>query len=514
MHSTPSVRVFLVGAGPGDPGLVTLRAAECLGRADLVLYDYLVNPQILALAPEKAERISLGRHGQGKLWSQQEINQKLVTEGRAGRTVVRLKGGDPAVFGRLPEEAHALAEARIPFEIVPGITAALAAASYAAIPLTDRDKASAVALVTGHEGDEKSGEAIDYAALARFPGTLVFYMGVTTATVWSQALMAGGRAGSTPAIIVRRVSWPQQQSIRCRLDEVAGLLDQTRPDKIRPPAIVIVGEVASVDPSLEWFNHRPLFGRKILVTRAADQAGVLRGRLAELGADVLVQPAIEIAPPEDWRPVDAALARLNEFHWVVFSSTNGVRSFMDRLWHFGDVRLIAHAKLAAIGPGTAAELAQWKLKADLSPVEFRAEGLVEHLADALKCHAGPGQPRVLLVRASRGRETLGVGLSEAGALVEEVVAYQSTNVAHADSAVAKTLAAGEIDWVTVTSSAIAKSLVTMFGAELKKAKLASLSPVTSGTLRELGFEPAAEAKHYTMDGVTEAILAAEGSRPR
>jgi uroporphyrinogen III methyltransferase/synthase len=495
MHNHLSPRVYLVGAGPGDPGLVTLRAAECLARADLILYDYLVNPQILALAAERAERISLGRHGHGKLWTQEEINQRLVTEGRAGRHVVRLKGGDPAVFGHLAEEAHALAGAGIPFEIVPGITAALAAASYAAVPLTDRDKASAVALVTGHEGETKSADTLDYAALARFPGTLVFYMGVTTAGVWSRALMAAGRSGDTPAIIVRRVSWPQQRSVRCRLDEVAGLLDQTRADKIRPPAIVIVGDVAAVDPSLEWFNHRPLFGRKILVTRAADQAGVLRGRLAEMGADVLVQPAIEIAPPEDWRPMDGALARLNEFDWVVFSSTNGVRSFLERLWKFGDVRLLSHAKLAAIGSGTAAELAGWKLKADLSPVEVRAEGLVDHLIDALKCHTGPHAARVLLVRASRGRETLAEGLSAAGALVEEVVAYQSTNVVRPDPEVAGALAAGEIHWVTVTSSAIARSLAAMFGAELKKVRLASISPVTSESLRELGYAPAAEARH-------------------
>lgn len=490
-------RVYLVGAGPGDPGLITLRGVECLRRADVVLYDYLANPRILEHAAAQAELICLGGHAEGRIWTQEEVNRRLVAEARAGKTVGRLKAGDPAVFARAAEELAALAEAGVDYEVVPGVTAAVAAASYAGIPLTHRDAASAVALVTGHEAD-KDGPGLDFAALAAFPGTLVFYMGVTTARHWTGALIAAGKPPDTPAAIIRRCSWPDQRTIRCTLATVSDLVAA---EKLRPPALVIVGEAAAMEPAASWFTRRPLFGQTIVLTRPRGQSEPLRGRLAELGADVLVQPAIEIGPPESWQAVDAAIRRLGEFAWLVFSSANGVEHFLGRLLAaHGDVRMLGPIRLAAIGPGTAEALAGYCLKADLLPPEYRAESLADVVAGE-----ATGR-RVLLVRASRGREVLAERLLAAGAVVEQVIAYQSRDVPQADEAIRELLRQGRIAWVTVTSSAIARSLAALFGDDLRRTRLVSISPVTSATLREAGHEPAVEAEVYTVDGLIEAVL--------
>ena len=494
-------KVYLVGAGPGDPALLTLRGAECLRRADVVLFDYLVNPVLVAHCRDQAERICLGKHGGGRIWPQEEINDQLVAFARAGKTVVRLKSGDPAIFARGAEEVERLVREGIEFEIVPGITAALAAGSYAGIPITHRELASAVALVTGHEDPEKHERAVDYAALAKFPGTLVFYMGVTTVRHWAAELMGAGKAANTPVAVVRRCSQADQRTLRTTLGEVAAAVERER---LRPPVIFIIGEVAALAESYGWFEKRPLFGKKILVTRPAHQAAALAGPLTELGAEVLFQPAIEIGPPVDWEPVDAALQRLGEFDWLVFSSSNGVRYLMNRLLAGGrDLRQLGSIKVAAIGPGTAEELLRYHLKADLVPDEFRAESLAGSLVGNAR-----GQ-RFLLARASRGREVLAEELTAAGGNVEQVVVYQSSDVTAVDPQLAELMQAGKIDWVTVTSSAIAKSLRALFGESLKNTKLASISPVTSDTLRELGFEPAVEAKEYTMAGVVEAVLSTE-----
>lgn len=492
--------VYLVGAGPGDPGLITLRGVECLHRADVVLYDYLVNARILQHARRGAELVCLGRHGHGRILSQDEINARAISHARAGKNVVRLKSGDPTIFARAAEEIAALGAARVPFEIVPGITAAMATASYAGIPLTDRDTASAIALVTGQEGDDKQGAPLDMAALAQFPGTLVIYMGVTTAPQWSAALIAAGKSPATSVALVRRCSWPDQLTLRCTLENVAQVLVE---QKIRPPVVAIVGDVAAAEPAVSWFASRPLFGRTVLITRASDQIEPLRERFEELGARTLVQPAIEIAEPADWRPVDEALTRIEQFDWLVFSSANGVRSCMDRLLLSGDVRRLRNTKLAAIGPATAAELRRYCLHADVEPEEYRAESLVATLAP----HARG--KRFLLARASRGREVLRDELIAAGAEVEQVVVYRSTDVSEADPEVLAELEAGRVDWVTATSSAIARSMAALLGDRLRRTRIASISPLTSETLREAGFEPATEAAVYTTEGVIEAILLAE-----
>lgn len=499
-------KVFLVGAGPGDERLVTLRAVEVLARADAVLYDYLVNPAVLRHCRPGAMLISLGQHGRGRVMTQEQINERMAVLVGQSTTVVRLKSGDPVVFGRAAEELQYLAQHGIPFEIIPGVTAGLAAASYAGIPITHRDAASAVALVTGQEDAEKPESALDFAALARFPGTLAIYMGVTTVGHWSAELMAAGKPAATPVAVLRHVSLPDQERISTTLGEVAAVAGQR---KLRPPVVFLVGDVAAEGATRSWFESRPLFGQTILVTRPEDQTDELARPLAELGANVLSQPAIEIRPAADLAAIDRALARLDEFDWLVFSSSNGVRYFLERIFATGrDLRQVGGLKLAAMGPGTAEELERYHLRADAVPKEYRAESLAELLVETMKSggsDSGVGN-RFLLVRASRGREVLGERLKSAGATVEQVVVYESRDVTAPDAEVAKRMAAGQIHWTTVTSSAIARSLAGLFKEDLKRTKLASISPITSGTLRELGYEPAAEAAEYTMGGVVKAIL--------
>lgn len=490
--------VYLVGAGPGDPGLITKRGIDCLARADVVLYDYLVNPLILRHVGDNAEIVCLGRHGSDRILSQTEINEQLLAYAQQGLTVVRLKGGDPAIFARGAEEAEVLSANGIPFEIVPGITAALAAGSHAGIPVTHRELASAVAFITGHEQTEAASK-LDFESLAKFPGTLVFYMGVTTCEEWTAALVEAGKPADTPAAIVRRCSWTDQETILCTLDQVPSELKQRA---LRPPAIVILGEVCQLSGMLSWFEERPLHGQSVLVTRPQEQAFQLCQRLTELGAGCSIQPAISIEPVADWQPIDEALAGIEQFDWLVFSSANGVRFLLERLLaKHGDLRRLSKVKLATIGPRTADELARYHLHSDLAPEQYRAEALAEALsADA------PGN-KFLLASASRGRKVLPEQLTAAGGDVSQIVVYESRDISQPDPNILAALTSDKIDWITVTSSAIARSLVAMFGPDLRRAKLASISPVTSATLKELGYEPAVEAVEYTTEGIVQAILA-------
>jgi uroporphyrinogen III methyltransferase/synthase len=434
--------------------------------------------------------------------SQEEVQERMIAAAKAGNVVARLKGGDPAIFARAAEEVAALEAAGVNYEIVPGVTSAQAASSYAGIPLTHRDAASCVAFVTGQECRDKEGGTLDMEGLARFPGTLVFYMGVTSAPDWSAALTAHGKPGETPVAIVRHASLPQQQTLITTVAQLPGALAA---GKIRPPAIIIVGESVTMRAKVEWFASRPLFGRTVLVTRPVHQADRLVDRFSELGAAVLVQPAIEINEPADWSAADAAIGELSTFEWLVFSSANGVRHFLQRLAHHGlDLRALGKARLAAIGPGTADALAEYHLHADRQPEEFRAESLAESLLPEVR------GKRVLLLRASRGREVLAEILAAGGAEVRQAVVYQSTDVQAADPEISAALGEGRIDWVTVTSSAIARSLVKLFGENLRRAKLAAISPLTAGVLTELGYHATAMAEPYTTKGLVEAILAFEG----
>jgi uroporphyrinogen III methyltransferase/synthase len=362
--------------------------------------------------------------------------------------------------------------------------------------------ASAVAFVTGqqyHENDaDLDNTPLDYRRLAQFPGTLVFYMGVTTAPEWSRALIDAGKSADTPAAVIRRCSWSDQVVRHCTLGEISDVL---APGAMRPPVIVILGPVTEVAEALDWFAKRPLYGRQVLVTRPRDQAASMISQLTELGANVLLQPAIEITDPDDWQPVDEAIENLPSYDWLIFSSANGVRFFLDRLLASQyDVRRLGSVRLAVVGPATAEELQRYKLRADLQPDEYRAEALAAALG------ADVSQRRVLLARASRGREVLAEQLTAAGATVDQIVVYRSSDVTEADEQIVANMRAGKIDFTTVTSSAIARSLVQLFGDDLRKTHLVTISPLTSETLGEQGHEAAGEALEYTTDGVIDALL--------
>lgn len=508
MSTIPTGRVFLVGAGPGDPGLLTLAGARRMSEADVVLYDYLANDALLSHAPPQAERICLGRHGAGKIWKQPQINERMVAEALAGKTVVRLKGGDPSVFGRMAEETAACRAAGIPYEVVPGVTTAVAAGAYAGVMMTDRDRASCVALVTGHDrADQAASGTADFAKLAQFPGTVVVYMGVTTAPRWTEQMIEAGRSPDTPVTIVRRCSLPDQTIVRTTLSQTA---DQIQGGGLRPPLVVVVGDVADTDEAASWFSRRPLFGRTILVTRPAGQGTAMVQRLADLGARVLEQPVIEIAPPHDLTRLDKAIDDLATYDWITFSSRNGVEALLQRMADRGrDARSFGTAKIAAIGPATSSALSAWRLNSDLTPGTYRAEDLADSLAEQA---AGK---RVLLIRASRGREVLSERLRSAGANVEQVIAYESRDATSVDPAILEELAAGKVDWVTVTSSAIARSAASLFGDSIvsaaKAPKFAAISPLTAEALLATGTEAAAVAEQYTADGLIDAILAAESA---
>lgn len=497
-------KVYLVGAGPGDPGLITLKGLECLARADLVLYDGLVNPLLLAHTQARAERTSRCDNPEGRVLKQEEINNHLVEAARAGKTVVRLKGGDPFVFGRGGEEAAALARAGIPFEVVPGVTAAVAASAYAGISLTHRDHASAVAFITGHEDPQKSGSSLDYAALAAFPGTLVFYMGLHRLGAIAEALVAAGKPADTPAAVISRGTTGGQQTVCAAL---SALPAQVRERALHAPSLIIIGDCIRQRDTIAWFEKKPLFGMRVLIPRPVSQAASVVSRLIDLGAQPIVAPTIDIKPPENWADVDRALERIHEFDWLVFTSVNGVQGLLNRLWEMrGDARRIGNAKLAAIGDGTAQALAAFHLHADLVPNSFRAEAL----AEALTPHVG-GR-RVLWVRASRGRDVLPTALRAAGARLEEVVVYRNVDVEQFAPDVLAALEKGEVDWICLSSPSMAQSLARLLSPAARArlgspTRVATISPVTSAAAREAGLPVDAEATTYTWDGLLAVICA-------
>ncbi len=497
-------KVYLIGAGPGDPGLLTLRGLECLQKADIVLYDGLVNPAILDHVRPGTNLLCVGKHGQSRVWTQPEINSAIVQYASQGKCVARLKGGDPAIFARTAEELDRLVEEGISFEVVPGITAAMAAASYAGIPITHRDWASSVAFITGQsqaiDGGGEAEESMDWRALAQFPGTLVFYMGVTSAGAWSQHLIDAGKSPTTPAALVRRCSLPNQEIIHCTLGELSQKIAE-RPN-FRPPVITIVGTVASLGPTFDWFTRRPLFGKTVLITRPENQSQELKREFEELGANVLIQPAIEIEAPESFEALDQAIGRLASYDWLVFTSSNGVRFLMERLRELGqDARALSGLKLACVGPSTSQVLTEYFLHADCVPErDYRAESLVDAMRGRVE------GSRCLWVRGSRGRDVMATGLKELGATVDSVVAYRSVDRKSPDVEVRKHLEQGLVDFTIVTSGSIAGSLTQLFGDLLSRTRLISLSGLTSEALRELGHEVFAEARTASMSDIVSAIV--------
>ncbi|HEU4452288.1 MAG TPA: uroporphyrinogen-III C-methyltransferase [Longimicrobium sp.] len=497
--------VYLVGAGPGDPGLLTVRAAELLARADVLVHDALVSPEIVELAA-RAERIFAGKRGGVRSpLPQDEINALLVDLGRKHEVVVRLKGGDPFVFGRGGEEALALREAGIPFEVVPGVTAGVAAPAYAGIPVTHRGRSASVTLVTGHEDPSKYETELDWAALARGSGTLVFYMSVGKMTENFGRLIEGGRSPDTPAAAIEWGTYPRQRTV---VGTLTTLPEIARAAAIGAPSIVIVGDVVPLREELGWFDRRPLSGKRVVVTRARAQASGFAARLAELGAEVLQLPTIRVEPPADPAPLRRAVDEVESFDWIVFTSANGVERFFAVLAEAGrDARALATVRLCAIGPATAGALEARSLRADLVPDEYVAEAALEALAAAVDL---PGT-RILLPRADIARAALPDGLRARGAEVVEVDAYRTVQDGSGAEEVRRRLDAGEIDLVTFTASSTARSFAELVGTDVGAAKVASIGPITSGTVRELGMRVDVEAKEYTIPGLLDAVRAFYGS---
>jgi uroporphyrinogen III methyltransferase / synthase len=483
------VTVYLVGAGPGDPALMTARSLELIAAADVIIHDRLIPADALDGARADAQVIYAGKEGGGPSASQEEIKALLVAHGAAGREVVRLKGGDPFVFGRGGEEAEALRAAEIEFEVVPGITAGVAAAAYAGIPVTHRDAASAVAFVTGHEDPSKPGSALDWSALAAFPGTLVVYMGVAQLGSIAQRLIAGGRPGSEPAAVIERGTLPGQRVVTGTLESIASAAER---NGIRAPAISLFGPVVALRRELAWFEQRPLAGKMVAVTRARAQASGLASKLRRLGAEVLEAPAIAI------EPIAGPAPEIDRYDLVCLTSANGVTLLFERLAAGGlDARALAGARVAAIGPGTAAALQDHGVIADVVPERFVAEGLVEALGDV-------PVTRALIPRAAQARDTLPDALRRRGAEVDVVDLYETVGEP-LDPAQLQQLA--RADYVTFTSSSTVRFLLESAGGQLDgHARIVSIGPVTSETLREHGLTVDVQASRHDIEGLVEALV--------
>ena len=482
--------VYLVGAGPGDPGLLTARALDLIGRAEVIIHDRLVPEQALAAAPGEAELIDVGKRGGGRSAEQEEINRLLVEHGRE-RMVVRLKGGDPFVFGRGGEEVEALVAAEIPFEVVPGVTAGVAAPAYAGIPVTHRDLASAVAFLTGHEDPAKAESALDWNALAHFPGTLVVYMGVRQLESIARRLIGEGRSPDEPVVVIERGTLPEQRVLEGTLSTLAQL-------GARPPAVVVIGPVAALRSQGSWVERRPLSGVSVAVTRAREQASELASRLRSIGASVIEAPAIRIVP------LEVSLPDLRGYDLVCLTSPNGARLLFDRLAAEGlDARVLAGAKVAAIGPGTATALRSRGILADVVPERFVAEGLVGALAET-------PVKRALVARAREARDILPEALRKRGAEVDVLALYQTVAAPLSEEQLERVRVA---DYVTFTSSSTVRCLLGVLpdGATLT-GRPVSIGPVTSQALRDHGLEPHAEATRHDIDGLIEALVADASAR--
>ncbi|MGA9756134.1 MAG: uroporphyrinogen-III C-methyltransferase [Desulfobaccales bacterium] len=496
--------VYLVGAGPGDPGLITVKGLELLRRADVVVYDQLASPALLQEAPPGAEILYVGKKAGAHAVPQGGINELLVAKARAGLTVVRLKGGDPFVFGRGGEEAEELAAAGIPFEVVPGVTSAVAVPAYAGIPVTHRRYTTLVTFITGHEDPTKEASTIPWAALGQNPGTLVFLMGVKNLAENCLRLIDAGRAAETPAAVIQSGTTLAQRTVVGTLATVAA---RAREADIKPPAVLVVGGVVELAGPLTWWENRPLWGKTVVVTRSRDQASHLVARLSAAGAQCLEVPTIEIAPPADFAPLDAALQNLPRFAWVIFTSANGVRAFMDRLFHQGrDVRTLGGAQLAAIGPATAQALKDYGLVADVVPNTFQAEGLLEVLTPQIT----PGA-KILLARAEQARDVLPQGLTRLGAEVEVVPVYRALPPRTVPPEAAELLAAGRVDILTFTSSSTVHNFAGLLGKNAFQklatgATVASIGPITTATLNEYGLTPQIEPDSFTIAALAAAIV--------
>jgi uroporphyrinogen III methyltransferase/synthase len=499
-------KVYLIGGGPGDPELVTLRAVRCLGRADVVLYDALVHPDLLKHCRPDAERIFVGKRAGKPHERQASINERLLQAALAGHIVARLKGGDPYLFGRGSEEAEALAAAGIEFEVVPGVPSPSAATAYAGISLTHRDLSSSVAYVTGAESPDKAESVHDWSRLATATQTLVIFMGVRKLDVLMRTLVANGRSAETPVAVIQWASTPRQRTV---VGTVGDIADRVRAAGLSMPALTVVGEVVQLRQRLRWYDTQPLFGKRVLVTRAVEQADSFAQALREAGAEAIELPMIRITPPERPAALRAAVGKLHGYQWLLFTSQNGVDRFFEELHaDGGDTRRLGALRVAAIGPSTAEALAPYGIVADLVPQTFRGEALAEQV---LAQHPeGLSSVAMLLPRAAVARDVLPDTLRAAGARVDVVEAYRTVGPSHETAAQLRDLLEERaLDVVTFTSSSTVTHTLEALGPDaarlLAGVTLASIGPITTQTAQEHGLLVNVTAKEYTIDGLTQAL---------
>ena len=500
--------VYLVGAGPGDAGLLTLRGAELLRGADVVVCDVLVNPELLRLAPPTAEIIARGNHKRNGGLAQEELTAILIARARAGKSVVRLKGGDPFVFGRGGEEAEALAAEKIPFVVVPGVSSVVAAATYAGIPLTHRKLCSSFTVFTGHSDAEESETALRYEQIAKIPGTKVVLMGMDNLGDWTQALIAQGMSPQSPVAVVERGTTGRQKSVAGTLATIAALAAR---EKIAPPAITIVGDVVKLRDKLNWFERLPLFGKRVVVTRSRIQAPKLSKRFSDLGAEVLEIPAVKSELPDDKQDLVDALLELNSYDWLVFTSVNGVTTFFDLFFRrFQDLRDLGGAKIAAVGPATAAKLREYHLQIDLMPEEF----IGRKIAGAFAKHSSIENTKICLLRAEKANPDLPRALEELGAIVDDVGLYKTVMETDDFSGAAGDFRQQGADWLTFTSGSTVEFFHQRFDLpkvvkQFPGLRIASIGPETSKALAALKITPAVEAGEHTTGGLVAALLKAK-----
>ena len=490
---------YLAGAGPGDIGLVTLKVKEVVERAQVIVYDYLCNPEILTWAPMDAEIIYAGKKAGQHTLKQEEIDALLVAKTRAGKRVVRLKGGDPFLFGRGGEEAEALAAAGLRFEIIPGVTSAIAAPAYAGIPVTHRDHAAQLTIFTGHEDPANTESSHDFRQLATTPGTKVMLMGVERIGVITARLVENGAAPETPVALVRWGTTGRQKTLRGTLADIAAKVEATG---FTAPAVAVIGDVVGLRDTLNWFETRPLFGRRIVVTRTRKQAGALSAGLRVLGADVFELPTIRIVPPKELLEFGQLVQDAHQYDWLVFTSPNGVTAFFEMFYKiFDDAREIGGVRIAAIGPATAARVRDFHLHVDLQPEEFVAEAVVK----AFQKECSVENLRILLPRAEQSRDVLPKELSRLGAIVDEAVAYRTVPETDDVSGALARFREEGADLITFTSSSTVENFHALKLPWPKDLKTASIGPITSKTMRELGLPVDVEARQYDMPGLTKAI---------
>jgi len=504
MKKSPG-KVYLVGAGPGDPGLITVKGLRCLNEADVIVYDHLINDRFLDDAPVTTKKINVGKQVGKKVLEQKEINKLLVKEARCGKTVVRLKGGDPFLFGRGGEEAETLVESGIPFEIVPGVTSAIAAPAYAGIPPTHRGLASSVAIVTGHEDPAKEAMAVNFKKIALSVDTIVCLMGVGKMGTIVDQIQKGGRSPETPAAVVERGTYPHQRVVEGKLKNI---LSKARKAGIKPPAVIVVGEVAQLRNTLAWFESRPLAGKTIVITRAKEQAGPFADSLEQAGARVILFPTIEIGIPKGLNAIDKALESTNEYDYIVFTSANGVKAFISHLRRLKkDIRCLNGTVIAALGEITAQVLREHLLFPKIVPATFTSR----NLASEFKREKLTGK-RVLLFRSQIANDILPRQLQRMGAQVKEVSGYTIRKPRVSTQQVKGLLKKGEIDLITFTSPSTFSNFVSLMGGEsvkqlLKGTRLAAIGPVTKKEISKHGMRVAITAASHTVPHLVEDIIA-------